>query len=209
MSATQGPNAAVGDHGRKIQLLLEDYKKIAEEVTNLGFKGEMFNLEIEVAKPQQQLNNEEKLLEKIMEDNAMTSTGRLFKLGVQVANAAAVTKAGRKKVELMETKRAELIKTKTKREIAVKREAIDAFKKFLTAGKPSKLPAKDSKAILKFVLPLLAPNEKLAEYNTGPKAIQRLVKFGIASDNKLTWISEMEKHLDSGKKLQEDEEQEV
>ncbi len=100
-----GPSVAVGDHGRNIKLLVKDYKWIAEEVTNLGFKGEMLNIEIKVAKPQQLLNDMEKLVEKIMEDNAMTSTVQLFKLWVQVANTGAMTKAGHKKVELMETKK--------------------------------------------------------------------------------------------------------
>ncbi len=156
----------------------------------------MLNIEIEVAKQQQVIDDEDKLVEKMLENNLMTSTGQWFKLGAQVANAAVVTRAGQKKIEQMEMKQVEKMETKTKKEIAAKVEKIDAFKKFLEAGKPSQMSAKDSKAILKFVLPLLAPSEKMSEYNMGPKAMERLVKFGMDSGNKVTWISEMEKYTD-------------
>ncbi len=42
----------------------------------------MLDIEIEVAKPHQVINDGEKLVEKIMEDNLMTLVGQLFKLGV-------------------------------------------------------------------------------------------------------------------------------
>lgn len=69
----------------------------------------------------------------------------------------------------------------------------------MAAGKLSPLSEKYSKAILKCVLPPLAPNEMLSEYNMGPKAVKRLVKFGMDSVNKIAWISEMEKYLDNKK----------
>ncbi len=36
----------------------------------------------------------------------------------------------------------------------------------------------------------------LSEYNMGPKAMGRQDKFGMDSDNKITWISEMEENMD-------------
>lgn len=64
-----------------IQVLINDYNRITREVTDLGFKGEILNLKIEVGKPKQVIDEEEKLFEKMMEKNAVASTGRLFKLG--------------------------------------------------------------------------------------------------------------------------------
>ncbi len=87
-----------------------------------------------------------------------------------------------------------------KKEIALKVEAVDVFKVFLADGISSKLSAKDSRVMLKFVPPLLAPNETFLEYNMEPKAMGRLDKFEMDSDNKMTWISEMEKHLDNEQK---------
>ncbi len=119
----------------------------------------------------------------------MNSTGQLYKLGAQVANADIGLKAGQKKIEMIKKKKAEHLKTKTKRDMVIKADALDAFKKFVSAGKPEILSAKDSKAILKFVLPLLAPKEKFLECNTGPKTMERLLRFGMDLYNKFTWIS--------------------
>ncbi len=51
------------------------------------------------------------------------------------------------------------LETKTKQEIATKEEAADVYKKFVATGKLDSLSARDSKAILKYILPLLAPEE--------------------------------------------------
>lgn len=64
------------------------------------------------------------------------------------------------------------------------------FKKFLVDCKPSNLSAKYSKVILKFVIPILASNEKFLE------ATGRLDKFGRDTGNKIIWIFEVEKHFD-------------
>ncbi len=45
----------------------------------------------------------------------MNSTGRLYKLGAQVANVGIDMKAGQKQIEMIKKKRAEDLKTKTKR----------------------------------------------------------------------------------------------
>ncbi len=50
----------------RIQVLASYYKRIARDVTDLGFKGRMLDLDIEVSKPQQVIGDEEKLMEKMM-----------------------------------------------------------------------------------------------------------------------------------------------
>ncbi len=101
-----GGSAAVGDYGQKIEVLVKDYEKVAHEITQLGFKGELLDIEVEVAQPQQVIADEEKLIEKSVEENAINSTGRLYRFGVQVANAGTVTKAGQRQVELNKQKKA-------------------------------------------------------------------------------------------------------
>ncbi len=63
-----------------------------------------------------------------------------------------------------------------KREINIKMEAIKASRRYCKAGKQGNSPktAKDAKSILRFVLPILAPDDNFSSYNTGAKAIKRL-----------------------------------
>ncbi len=79
----------------KVKLLCDDCDKIAKEVSLLGFQGGTIDLKVKVAKTQKVINDEEKFINEILDTNSMYSTGRLFKLGVQAANATTVTKAGK------------------------------------------------------------------------------------------------------------------
>ncbi len=189
----------MGDNGERLKLLCEDYEKIAKEVTALGFEGDMLDIEIEVAKPQKIIEDEEKLINEMLETNAMSSTGRLFKLGVQVANAATVTKAGKKRIKQIKQKKAEQEKKLSRRETSIKLEAVEAYRRYLSAGTSGTLPekAKDAKAILTFVLPILAPGDKISNFNTGPTAFERLRQFPVEQNGKQLWEIELEKHIEN------------
>ncbi len=176
-------------------------------MTALGFRGEVLDLEVEFgevldlevefARPRKVIEEESKLVDEMLQTNAMSSTGRLFKIGVQIANAAVVTKAGKKQIQLNEQKKAEMEKKLSKREINIKMEAIEAFRRYCKAGKQGTAPktAKDAKLILRFVLPILALDDKLSSYNTGAKAIERLGQFQADPNSKTLWDIEMEKHI--------------
>ncbi len=59
---------------------------------------------------------------------------------------------------------------KNERENTINADAIAAYQKYIATGKQTNLPAKESKSILKFIFPLLSNEEKMTNYNTGPKA---------------------------------------
>ncbi len=99
-----GETAAVGDNNKKLELLVSEYAKIANEVMLLGFRGEVLDLEVEFEKPWKVIEEESKLVDKMLQTNVMSSTGRLFKISVQIANAATVTKAGNKRIQLNKQK---------------------------------------------------------------------------------------------------------
>ncbi len=71
---------------------------------------------------------------------------------VQVANVGVVTMTGKVQIESNKKKKAVQHEIKMKRDTTTKTIAEDAFKKYVTAGMPETLPAKDSNAILKFVV---------------------------------------------------------
>ncbi len=87
----------------------------------------------------------------------------------------------------------------------VKSEVSDAFKKYWEANGKSTLPYKDTKAILKFILPQLAPDENMSSYITGSKAMWRLEQYATDSGNEITWESEMENFLKDDKEMQQGE----
>jgi len=161
----------------------------------LGFKGEFLDLEVEIAPSRALIADEEERIKKIVEDKAANKMGRLFKLGCHVANERVVTESCRQIILEEEKVKAERLEAKIKREDATKLEASHAYSKFVAIGKSiDDISARDSKSILKFLLPKLAPNKKISDYNTGPKAVTRLNKFAIDSDNKITWEAEMKKY---------------
>ena len=88
---------------KNLNFLSVNMKKL--QITLLGFRGEVLDLEVEIAQPPKAIEEESKLVDEILQTNGMTSTGRLFKIGVQIANAAVVTKAGKKQIQLNEQKK--------------------------------------------------------------------------------------------------------
>ncbi len=53
----------------------------------------------------------------------------------------------------------------------------------------------DAKLILRFVLPILAPNDKISNYNTGAKAIEQLGQFQVDPNSQTLCEIEIEKHI--------------
>ncbi len=193
-----GEKASVGDQGQRLQLLVDDYEKAAAEVNELGFRGEVLDLELEVAVPRALIEDESERIKKIVEEKAANKTGGLFKLGCQVANERVVMESCKQIIAEEMRVKAERLKAKLKKEDETKSHAIEAYQKFVGGGKlNSALSAKDFKMILKFLLPKLAPNEKMAEHNTGAKALECLQKFATDSNNDSTaWHFEMSKYVE-------------
>ncbi len=100
-----GEKAAVGDNNKKLELLLIEYEIISRKVILLGLKGGVLDLEVEISQSQKIIEEGSKLVYEMLQTNVMSSTRRLFKIGVQIANVATVTKAGKKQIQLNKQKR--------------------------------------------------------------------------------------------------------
>ncbi len=167
----------MGDNGKKIKFLCNDYDKIVKELTSLGFKGGILDLEVQVPQPQKVNNDENKVINETLDTNASSLTGQLFKLGIHFAN---VTKE-ENVIEQNEQHKAEKNKKSNQREIGIKLEVVGVFLRDLQAYKLGTLPEKatDAKGILGFVLPILAPTDTTSNYNPGQKALRRLSQFPV------------------------------
>ncbi len=126
----------------------------------MGFNGNILGLKVENAQPQQIITEEEKLINEILQDNAMNSTGCLDKCGIQVANTSVATTAALQKIKSIKQKKTELLEAKAKKEAATKVDAFNAFKKTKESGADPSVKAKDSKKILKHLLPNWLPMKR-------------------------------------------------
>ncbi len=68
-----GNKADVGEQGNWIMMLVSNYENISKEMTEMGFNGNNLVLKVEIAQPQQIITDQEKLINIILEDNAMNS----------------------------------------------------------------------------------------------------------------------------------------
>ncbi len=94
----------------------------------------------------------------MMLSNAMYSSGRLVKIGVYVATAATVTKAGKKQIKLNKQKKALIEKKLCKSEMGITMGAVEALNRFCKTGNSanSTETSKNAELILTFILPILA-----------------------------------------------------
>lgn len=82
------------------------------------------------------------LVDEMLQTNAISSNGRLFKINVQIVNAVAVTRAGEKKIVWMSKKSGDWKESIFQRETGIKMEAVKAFHGWKPGILPK--PAKDA-----------------------------------------------------------------
>ena len=92
-----GEGGAPEDVQRMMVLLEDDYKKASNKLGQMGFNREVLDLELKVADvPDEITKDEEKLIQKIIDTKAVNSAGKLFKLGIYMANSKVVLEAARR-----------------------------------------------------------------------------------------------------------------
>ena len=180
-----GEGGAPEEDGKRLELLVEEYEQAERTLTRLGFNGRILNVEPPRAKPREFFATEEAQTQAIIDNKTINKAGGLFKIGVHIANCNVVLEAHRriKKAEEEEKKR----KKKDKADTTTKHDltAIKAYRKWKREGKtkngdgsPTFKPASDAMAILRLLLPKVnTGKEVISTYNSGAKAVQRLMKM--------------------------------
>jgi len=191
-----GEGGALEDASRRLKLLVKDYEAIATKLTRMGFNGDVLDLRPRQVKEDDDEipEDEEKTIQYIIDNKLLNKAGGLFKCGLSIANCRVITEAGRRMAELEKKKKEE--KTQKQSAKATQSEW-DAFKLYdnwkragkpMADGKPKFASIKNAITILKVLLPKVAPKEKITDYNSGKKALERLVKIAGGS----TWETEMD-----------------
>ena len=195
-----GEGGAPPEMARRMELLVCDYREHKKTLDELGFNGNTFDVEIPVTTcaDTEITVDEEKQIETIIKQKAIAKSGKLFKMGIHIANCKVVLEA-QKRVKIMEDeakkKKEQLNEYK---EGKLEKKAVVAYERWMKAdpkfdgkGKP-KMPAEDYKYILKVLLPRVAPDETVSQHtSSGKKALARLMQIGDGS----AWEAEMEKFV--------------
>ena len=135
------------------------------------------------------------MIQEIIKRKAMNKSGKLFKLGIHIANCKVVLEASKRMRAMEEDAKKERDISNEYREGKAEKCAVIAFEnwkksanKYDKNGLP-KMPADDYKHILKAILPKIAPDEGTSQHTkSGKKALERLLQIAGGT----TWEVEME-----------------
>lgn len=195
----RGEGGAPEQESKMIELLVEDYAKCAADLAGMGFNEDILDLEAATVEPKNYLTaeNEEELVDKIIASKAIGKAGGMFKTGMLIANAPIIVMAEKKMAALEKAGMEEKEKNATHAEKKKTWDGAAAYEKWVLGGRKKDSESKpilspdDAKHILKFLLPIIAPTEKLSSYNSGKKSLQRLMEIAGGT----TWEAEMEQQV--------------
>jgi hypothetical protein len=172
-----GEGGAPPEMARRMELLVEDYHDHKKTLDILGFNGNTLDIEIPVAltSDKEITEDEEKQIDEIIKKKAIAKSGKLFKMGIHIANCKVVleaqkrlkaleVEAKKKKDGLNEYKEGKL----EKNTVGAYERWKKAAQKYDKTGKP-KMAAEDYKDILKMLLPRVAPDEAVSHHTTSGK----------------------------------------
>jgi len=188
-----GEGGAPEEASERMELLLKEYKEGGKKLTDMGFNGDVLDLEpvrVEEAEP---LAGQEERVQAIINGNTMSKAGRLNKIGIKIANCDDMLEAKRRMDEAAKKKKENGERDKRYKNEQDDYKATKLFELWKKNGRPMqgnkpKLGSETAKAILKVLLPLIAPEERMSQHkNMGPQ-IDRL----LAIQGGTTWEDEMD-----------------
>ena len=189
-----GEGGAPEEAQKRMKLLVDDYEECGKELDRLGFNGGVMDLEAQEVEEIDIPEDEEALIQHIVDNKLINKAGGLFKCGIQIANCRVVMEANRRVAENDEAEKVKKVQKVQKKEESATLTAIVAYSKWQSSGKPTdtnghpKLAKADAKAMVKVLLPRIAPNEKLSSYESMKKCNQWLVEVAGGT----TWATEMQ-----------------
>ena len=189
-----GEGGAPEEASVHLKLLKDEYKRAAAKVSVLGYNGEVLDLEPARTDERHLPEGEDTQVKVLVEaKKRINKAGTLFKCGTNMINGRVMLKA--KKLIDEEAKKHKKAKEEKKRKAAGTKEerAILAHCEWVREGRTldkngnPKLGKEDSISIVKVLLPRIAPQEKIGEYNSMSKCNEWLGSVARGT----TWDEEM------------------
>jgi hypothetical protein len=190
-----GPGGAPDDAQARIESLVEDYGERSNELTGLGFNGDIFDLAPRRVQEIDLPANEEAAINLLIKNKGMNKAGSLYKAGVIMANSRVVLEAARRSALLTEKEKENAAQKREDKERQSLSDAVSAFRnwvnqggKTLEDGSPV-LQRKDAVAIVRVLLPRIdvKGERKIKEFSTAKACMKWLGEIGRGT----TWDEEM------------------
>ena len=189
-----GEGGAPEEQSERLELLVEEYRQCAATLDKLGFHGKLLDIEVPVAKKFSIPESKEAQIDAIVANKGtIHRAGMLYRVGECVANSHVICEA-HKRIEKKEQE--DMMKKKNEKKAELDKKdwlAIGRFNAWKREGKPRDAAgnpkfssAKHAMEILKALLPKIDPSDKVSQYNSGTKSLNRLLKMD-------DWEAEMEK----------------
>jgi len=178
----------------RLELLTSEYEEIAKSLSEMGFNGDVMDLKARTVEERKFPEEEEAAIQELVKKRSMNRPGGLFKVGELVANSHVVLEASRRMAIIEEERKKEKEKKNKEKEESDLEKAVAVFRKWKEDGRlidnkneGPKLSKEAAKAIVKVLLPKIAPTKKMKNYNGMALCVKWL--GSIASGT--TWDSEM------------------
>ena len=189
-----GDGGAPEEDLNRMEILVAEYEQAGKWLAESQFNSGIFDIQPRRVKKKLLPETDEAAVQAIIDSKAINKSGGLFNLGIHVANSAVVMEAMRRVKE--NEKAAKIAKEQRKKDAAAKTDinALDHFVSWLEAGAKvdpttghPKLSKDAAVAIVKVLLPKIAPTEKLKDYKTMASCVKWLGELAGGT----TWVDEM------------------
>ena len=174
------------DMNQRIELIFHDYRKAATNLKRAGFNDEALDIEPSVVEERDEITEaKEKLIQLIIKNKAINSSGKLFKLGIHIANCKVVLEASRRLKIMKEEEDQQKALKKRVKEGTKEKKAVIAFEAWKASGlkknvdgKPVFAKVDDPKNVVKFLIPIIASEEtNVWQYtSSAKKSVERLMQ---------------------------------
>lgn len=179
---------------KRLKALNNDYGGSGKKLDAIGMNGHVLDVKMPRVVKQKIPATSEAKIQKMVNDGSLSKAGSWFKCGVSVANSLEVMEAIRRVKEKQENEKvAKQVKEKEAAEY-IKWMALKEFVKWYGADQKTDanghpiLTKKAAVAIVKLLLPMIAPDLKLKDYTTLKKCSKWL---GEIAGRGTTWVEEM------------------
>ena len=166
-----GDGGAPEEAGKRLALLEEAYREGAMELQAMGYNGiDAFDLELPVAEPKFDMSDEEKIQEYMKQGHM--KAGNMMKIGEVIVNSRIAAEAWRRRNAQIQEEKGEKEREKTMAGLGEQEIALFYYDEWVKDGKvldknnKPKLGKEGAKAIVKALMPRVAPDEKVTEYTT-------------------------------------------
>ena len=197
-----GEGGAPEAEQKRISDLYTDYCTTRDDLGNMEFNAELLDLEPNHVENHVLPANEEEAIQALMKNGGVNKAGSLFRVGISVVNCRVVLETLRRTKEQQEKEKEEKERARKVAEDGKLNSGLEAFGKWCGDGSKVDdhnhpiMSRMSALAIVKVLMPKVAPTLKLSDYTTLKTCTKWLGELAGGT----TWVDEM-KAMEEGNEL--------